>query len=1228
MSGSPAARLGDGVKGSKIIQGSRTVLIGSQGGVACSECPGGVAVGQPVSISLGAKVLSGSIDQDFALPGAMPLAWQRQYSSYVNAEHGGACGVFGYGWKSPLELQLLLVNEQAQLFDTAGRLITFEDRLGPGSALYSPSEDIWLLRGGMLDDAAPHLTASHTPATSKPASVVFSSPGLMIGSGPGKQTSIGSAPKDISGSESADDAPSVVHRIEASDAAHWCAREQWQHIPADWASNPNTIIATNGNGQVLWRFEPEAVISASIVNSQRWLLTNKRDRLGREQKLHYASRQSEAQRHVLDTQGQPSDIELPAHLPIAIEDGLGRYYQLQYQCSSASAAIAWQKRLQERITASSKGQEPPAWDVSRGHQGQAGWQMDSGIRLASISVTHSRQSSAPSLAAVPLVRYTYSAAGDLTGVYDRSGTLVREFKYANHLMVAHRHRQGPWHRYVYETEDAQYTTALPGARVKVHTNQEGLDWQFDYQTDPLDPKRSTTLVQDSLGRQERYDFQGLGGLKRLVSHTRADGSITKTGYNGFGHPTSTTNALGHSSYMSRDGQGRIITTQSPEGLHTQASYNALGLLSTTEDANGIRTRYDYDRYGRLHRITTQARGSRADEEPLEHRYHYPDPNEQPLIAHLPSTITDARGGTKQLSYNQAGQQTRYTDCSGQSTYWGWDEWGQLTITSDAQGNSQHYTYDAAGQLLSTELANGQRMHNQWSESGQLVRSWLEDSQGLQVADTEVQLHYDLWGRLIEREQSGSSLKLRYDKAARLVELINENGASSRFGWDVMDRQSEEQGFDGRLQRYQYDAAGQLSAHQDGHQHSEPKHWLYNQYRFGKDGQLLQILSNQHSDDPSNPGTVQRMQELHYTTGLFNRICSYVQQPGDQEQWLESETLIERDQLGRMIGEVQRLWAQPGSPQAKPDNPLLLNPITKRPPPEHEYHIRHQLDALGNRIRTEQSQLPATHYLLYGAGHVHGIHINGQEVLAIERDSLHRETQRRYGNGISQTQSYTALGQLRSQDWQLQQHASDPLIGQFKERHYHYDALGQITAITHGQEGPHGQSTPSANQYRYDNQGRLTAAQQTNQTPQHWRFDAAGNRLPVLDPHTNAQESWVEQVKAQWRNPRFNPLGEGQISPNERVQQWIDNRVHYSEAALYHYDGRGNRTRSAQLADGSVQELRYDSYNQLLAIGSYNAEGELTHVSRYRYDSLGRRVAQTVQTYTDGKATGQEATYYG
>ncbi|MDH5859034.1 DUF6531 domain-containing protein, partial [Lampropedia aestuarii] len=739
MSGQPAARLGDAVKGSKIIQDSRTVLIGSQGGVACSECPGGVAKGSPVSVSLGAKVLSGTIDLDFALPGAMPLAWQRQYSSYVNAEHGGACGVFGYGWKNPLELQLLLVDAQAQLFDTNGRVITFEDRLLPGTSLYSLSEDIWLLRGGMLGQPVPAFKprAASSPSITPP-----------------------SRPPTASTPQAHDEPVSFVHYIEASDAAHWGAHQRWQHIPAEWVDNPHCIIATSGNGQVLWCFEPEAT-APPLVAAQRWLLTGKRDALGRQQRLHYAAHLPEGQRRLLDAQGHSSDMALPAHMLVAIEDGLGRHYQLHYQCSSNTAATAWQQRQQARERALANDQPPPEWDCSTGHRGQAGWQMDSGIRLSSITLEHSPQVDSQlgsqlgsQLATQPiaLVRYTYSAEGDLSAVYDRSGALVRQFQYANHLMVAHRHRQGPWHRYVYESEsEAQtqqssphnnHSPALPGARVRIHTNEQGLSWQFDYQHDRLDPKRTSTLVTDSLGRQERYDYHGLGGLKRLARHTRADGTSIAHTYNGFGHLGSTTNALGHTSYIRRDGQGRVMGTQSAQGLNTQVRYNPLGQLSHTEDAQGIRTDYSYDRYGRLVLITTTARGMGREQEPLTQRYHYPDPTQEPLIAHLPTTITDARGGNKHLRYNSAGQQTRYSDCSGQSTYWSWDAWGQLSSTSDAQGHSQQHHYDAAGQLLGTELANGQRICNQWSEAGLLTRSWLQDSQGQAIADSEVQLHYD------------------------------------------------------------------------------------------------------------------------------------------------------------------------------------------------------------------------------------------------------------------------------------------------------------------------------------------------------------------------------------------------------------------------------------------------------------------------------------------------------
>ena len=76
--GKPAARKDDLTEsGGPIIQGSATVLIGDSGGIACSTCPGGKKIGKPVNPTLGAKVLLGPEDMDFALPGPMPLVWQR-----------------------------------------------------------------------------------------------------------------------------------------------------------------------------------------------------------------------------------------------------------------------------------------------------------------------------------------------------------------------------------------------------------------------------------------------------------------------------------------------------------------------------------------------------------------------------------------------------------------------------------------------------------------------------------------------------------------------------------------------------------------------------------------------------------------------------------------------------------------------------------------------------------------------------------------------------------------------------------------------------------------------------------------------------------------------------------------------------------------------------------------------------------------------------------------------
>ncbi|QNP49484.1 DUF6531 domain-containing protein [Diaphorobacter aerolatus] len=124
MTGLPAARQTDmTLKGGPITQGSRTVLIGSQGGIACSSCPGGVKVSNPVNPMLGAKVQDEEVD--IALPGAMPFVVSRDYSSY-QTDTPAPVGLLGPGWWLPAEISLLQTQELLTLNDSKGRSIRFE----------------------------------------------------------------------------------------------------------------------------------------------------------------------------------------------------------------------------------------------------------------------------------------------------------------------------------------------------------------------------------------------------------------------------------------------------------------------------------------------------------------------------------------------------------------------------------------------------------------------------------------------------------------------------------------------------------------------------------------------------------------------------------------------------------------------------------------------------------------------------------------------------------------------------------------------------------------------------------------------------------------------------------------------------------------------------------------------------------------------------------------------
>ncbi|WP_167241571.1 DUF6531 domain-containing protein, partial [Massilia genomosp. 1] len=103
-------------------------------------CPACLLVAQPVNPLSGSKILAGELDLDFALPAALGLVWQRNYSSAQ-----GQAGWLGAGWSTPISDALQVGGGQVVLLDGWQREVTFS-LPRPGESIYSPSEKITLSR--------------------------------------------------------------------------------------------------------------------------------------------------------------------------------------------------------------------------------------------------------------------------------------------------------------------------------------------------------------------------------------------------------------------------------------------------------------------------------------------------------------------------------------------------------------------------------------------------------------------------------------------------------------------------------------------------------------------------------------------------------------------------------------------------------------------------------------------------------------------------------------------------------------------------------------------------------------------------------------------------------------------------------------------------------------------------------------------------------------------------
>ena len=1067
-------------KGGPIVQGSATVLIGDAGGKACSVCPGGMAVGSPVNPSLGAKVLMGGEDLDFALNGPLPVVWQRQYSSYVNAEHGAVCGLLGYGWKLGFEISVQLQADSTLLFDAAGRVITFPESLQPGQALRSASEDLWIMRGGGLSLADTAAALAGTASSNKATGTTSNTTANV-------NTPAPNTPEEL---------------------LPWAQQACWAQVPAKLKADPACVLATSGSSRTVWILWPGP--------GGQHRLGGLLDPFGRSQQFQY------------DEHGKL----------VGITDGTGRRYALLYNQDKPNP------------TSNPTLGATPSNTPSTSAVSLLGW--DNGLRLVGVDLAFNPLDAAHSSALpgrdkpIALVRYRYSPQGDLAEVYARDGQRVRQFSYDGaHRMVSHQVQSGPLHQYVYEDQTPQALRAgrqaQPGARVVEQHNQEGLSYFFEYQdhaalntpshaTPDLSagPARSQVLVRDSMNRLTQYHFEGSGGDKRLTRLVHPDGSQETYQYNGSGQRMAATDALGRTTYWRYDGLGQLLGVQAIDGRSSHQTWGAVGstqdgLVLQSTSASGLITRYNYDPLGRLTQITSAAETDVASTTRLEY--------EQELAPAVlpwcdqPVALIDAQGGRKTMTYNPAGQMSSYTDCSGKTSRWHFDAWGELVEEVNALNQRVRYERDVMGRLQQTQRPDGSTVQYRWGGNNEVQAVTVNGSSAGTASDqntasTTVTYTHDLWGRMTSQIQAGHSLALRYDVAGRLLELINENQASTRFAYDVQDRLVQEVGFDGRCQSYAYDAAGSLTGKTDsqdvgmaaaslegpGTPHTPT---VCSRYHYDNAGRMVARLMAKWQSNEAQQLEVHRFTyddagELVQTQG-----CSADLQGSAAQRWLQlsssalqtilnnpqdesaielaqqlqphllqasSRVVLQRDKLGRTTGETQTLYRLGVlSAPSTQNTTAVIN--SSEPPVEFEHYINHRLGPLGQRQGTQLQGMGQLDWLSYGSGHVHGVLLNQTPLIHLDRDSLHREVGRTLHvladqdmehpamehAAIELTREFDPLGRLLQQRWQglavgLQnktapQPQSQPLVGGMQGHHgslgklalrrYSYDGLGQL-----------------------------------------------------------------------------------------------------------------------------------------------------------------------------------------
>ena len=503
------------------------------------------------------------------------------------------------------------------------------------------------------------------------------------------------------------------------------------------------------------------------------------------------------------------------------------------------------------------------------------------------------------------------------------------------------------------------------------------------------------------------------------------------------------------------------------------------------------------------------------------------------LGRLTST-TDPTGVETGYTYDTEGRLTKLTNENGDFTETTYDDWGRITAETDPLGHTTTTVYNVDGLVEETVDRTGESTTFAYDTSGRRVST--TDARGGVTTQT-----YTPGGRLAsETDATGRTTSYSYDTAGRLIATEQPSGATTTYAYDADGRVVTETSPEGRVTTTTYDDAGQV----------------------------LTV------DDPASGLTTN-------TYSPRGDLATRTDATGGTVTW-------DHDGMGRVTTVTDPLGRETTYDYDTRGNRVLRVDAKTG---EREWHYD-----LADRVTAEIDPLDRTTSYTY--------------------DNLGRLDVRTDGAGRTETYGYDAAGQITSVTY----------------------ASGTPTAYTYDEEGRRTTMVDSSGTmlWYYNKTGQVTGADGTGSEDLAWAWDAAGRRTVITYPdgsrYKNVYDTdgnlskvqrddngtWVD-VADNTYDDDGNLIDQDQIGGHSRA--WTLDATTglvstYEEAAggtptkttAVTYDDAG---RIATEATGGVTTTYdYDDAGQLLEVDRTTGDDET-----YAYDELGRRTTSTVGTTT-------------